>query len=411
MTSLVALMNKNGVAMAADSAASIGEGVKIFQTASKIFEFIPSHQIGMMTYGDANFCGIPWDIILNEYQMRIGDKPRETLESYVREFIDFLSNNSVLFTNETVEYNLHQYAIRQIYLLEKKLDEERKKARVKRLRKTQEEKLAVQVVTEEFSNIVCQNYLGHITADIASKFADDYLLDLQNAIKEYEQTQGEDYNDEVLQMLAKYSIDVMLRDCRWDDGSGIVFVGFGSRDIFPSLVELKFKGLFGNILAYKKEESIYVTQENPAQWKAFTQNAPILEFVYGMGPSVYNLLDKFFDTNLPEILKNATLALNPPFDLDEEAVGQLAHTIKKEFDDIEGNYLVYYSSTLLDVLQVLGLPELAAAAENLLNLVILRGKLSPAPETVGGPIDVAIISKLNGFKRIKQKSAEKMSSF
>jgi len=47
--------------------------------------------------------------------------------------------------------------------------------------------------------------------------------------------------------------------------------------------------------------------------------------------------------------------------------------------------------------------ELAVLAESLVNLTALKRRMSMAEETVGGPIDVAVISKGDGFIWIKRK--------
>ena len=47
--------------------------------------------------------------------------------------------------------------------------------------------------------------------------------------------------------------------------------------------------------------------------------------------------------------------------------------------------------------------ELAAMAEALVNLTKFRRRISQDRETVGGPIDVAVITKGDGFVWIKRK--------
>lgn len=47
--------------------------------------------------------------------------------------------------------------------------------------------------------------------------------------------------------------------------------------------------------------------------------------------------------------------------------------------------------------------ELAAAAEALVNLTSFKRRVSTEKETVGGPIDVAVITKSDGFIWIKRK--------
>ena len=47
--------------------------------------------------------------------------------------------------------------------------------------------------------------------------------------------------------------------------------------------------------------------------------------------------------------------------------------------------------------------ELAAMAESLVNITSFRQRVTPDTETVGGPIDVAVISRGDGFVWIKRK--------
>ena len=47
--------------------------------------------------------------------------------------------------------------------------------------------------------------------------------------------------------------------------------------------------------------------------------------------------------------------------------------------------------------------ELASMAESLVSITSFKRKVGKGSETVGGPIDVAIISKGNGFIWVKRK--------
>ena len=66
MTAEVAILNRIGVALAADSAATIGRGRggKIYSSADKLFQLSHSDPVGVMVYGNANFIGVPWETII-----------------------------------------------------------------------------------------------------------------------------------------------------------------------------------------------------------------------------------------------------------------------------------------------------------------------------------------------------------
>jgi hypothetical protein len=55
------------------------------------------------------------------------------------------------------------------------------------------------------------------------------------------------------------------------------------------------------------------------------------------------------------------------------------------------------------VISLLPKEELAILAESLINLESLSQRMSLNLETVGGPIDVAVISKNEGFEWVKRK--------
>jgi hypothetical protein len=92
MTAEIAIMNKLGVALAADSAATIGyqSGNKIYNSANKLFMLSAIHPIGIMIYGSAELTGVPWDTIVKLFRIHVGTQKFETLREYVDRFISFL---------------------------------------------------------------------------------------------------------------------------------------------------------------------------------------------------------------------------------------------------------------------------------------------------------------------------------
>ena len=62
-----------------------------------------------------------------------------------------------------------------------------------------------------------------------------------------------------------------------------------------------------------------------------------------------------------------------------------------------------HSSPIVEIVEYLPKEELAALAESLVNLTSLKRHVTRGAETVGGPIDVAVISRGDGFIWIKRK--------
>ncbi len=91
MTAEIAVLNKHGVALAADSAVTIGENSKVYNSANKLFQLSKHHPIGIMVYGNAEFMGVPWEIIIKQYRNVLDRKSFGALREYANDFFSYLA--------------------------------------------------------------------------------------------------------------------------------------------------------------------------------------------------------------------------------------------------------------------------------------------------------------------------------
>jgi len=80
-----------------------------------------------------------------------------------------------------------------------------------------------------------------------------------------------------------------------------------------------------------------------------------------------------------------------------------ATAIKELRNKLDRHKRTDYVDPVLDAVAALPKDELAAMAESLVSLTILKRRVSMTAETVGGAIDVALISKGDGLIWIKRK--------
>ena len=92
MTAQIGVINKKCVALATDSAVTIGRGnsQKAFNTAEKLFTISSTSPVGIMIYNNAEFIGIPWEIIIKDYKRQKGMQRFDTLKGYVNDFFAFV---------------------------------------------------------------------------------------------------------------------------------------------------------------------------------------------------------------------------------------------------------------------------------------------------------------------------------
>ena len=90
MSAGIIVMNKNAIAMAADSAVTIGDHAAIHNSANKLFALSMFEPIGAIIYANAQFMQVPMEIIIKQYKTELGKKNFSTLQEYVDDFVSFL---------------------------------------------------------------------------------------------------------------------------------------------------------------------------------------------------------------------------------------------------------------------------------------------------------------------------------
>src|SRR5262249_30350548 len=85
MTAEMAILNREAVALAADSAVTVSShrGQKIWNTANKLFALSKFEPVGIMVYGHADLCGVPWETIIKCYREERYNQSFKTLPEYV----------------------------------------------------------------------------------------------------------------------------------------------------------------------------------------------------------------------------------------------------------------------------------------------------------------------------------------
>lgn len=230
-----------------------------------------------------------------------------------------------------------------------------------------------------------------------------------------------DIDDEVI-LKSVELFKVLIKKDFFINDSGIVIAGYGENDIFPKLYSYNIEGIIDGRLRYKTYQQICIgcsEKENFSQATIipFAQQEMVHLFIEGIDPNVQN---KFYESiiNICNIIPDAVSQISSiilkdyEIDIDHQAIldkygadiddviKEVASEVKNDIDEFKSNE---YIQPLLSAISSLPKEELAALAETLVNLTSVKRKMSLGMETVGGPIDVALITKGEGFIWIKRK--------
>ena len=413
MTAEVAVMNKQAVALAADSAVTFRDelGQKIFTSASKIFTLSKYHPVGVMVYGSASIMGVPWETVIKTYRSQLKQKTFDNISDYAENLISFLSNDDFLsseFEEERfVRAAVYSYFDHIMNMIDQKL---------KRILKTEGEQKE-ESVKEVFSDTIQLHFdrwkktdpLPQVSSDWSDKFKKKYGKLIQEAkdhfFKNVPNVVSKQLTEIAIALFVKYPKGMVSSNT-----SGIVIAGFGTEDMFPVLVSYSIDGKVCGFMKYKKndEESTKIDFNNEAAIIAFAQKDMVETFMTGVDPNYQTALNdemhKLF-SSYPQVLVDSIDKLSTQEKNEQKSKLQdICNNSLSEFRNRLHAYQINLNvDPIMRVVNMLPKDELAAMAESLINLTSFKRRVSMEEETVGGPIDVTIISKGDGFIWIKRK--------
>lgn len=183
--------------------------------------------------------------------------------------------------------------------------------------------------------------------------------------------------------------------------TGLVFAGYGGDEIFPSFVHIEIYGHIGKTLLWKEVNRYAITHTNDALILPFAQSSMIDRFTDGFDQALMMNVSLGSMDSFNSIISDLQgFGIVIPAAVSDQIIAQ-RHT---EFVDAwkhknwEANF-----NPLRRVLNSLSVPEMGHLAGSLLVLEELRERVTSPSESIGGPIDVAAITKSEGMVWLKRK--------
>lgn len=407
MTAEIGVLNSNGLVLAADSALTMGniENLKIFNSGNKIFTLGSNHSIGMMIFGNIDFMGIPWEIIVKGFRNKIGDKALDTVKDYCTEFFNFVANMEEIYSTIQGEMLILGYAESVKNILEN----------------TTYEMTAEKFNLDDYQNAVQSKIpellkesekLKSITKKITVKaFTDAYGSKIDNVFQELFDTifLGTDIYNKVKANLYKIIRNYFYSDSYFPEiYTGLVIGGFGDDEIFPSLYQFDIAGVVDKIIK-KRLNVISIVSNEDSEGKCssaivpFAQQEMVHLLINGIAPDLQADLEQIiqlsFDTFIKELVAKQLLKKTKMEEIDK-VKSDIKDSLMETFDDVKKQR---FTEPILMIIDSMPKEELAILAETLVNMAAFKRKISLSMETVGGPVDVLLITKGEGAIWIKRK--------
>jgi len=419
MTSEVVLMNRQAVAMAADSAVTISGDryLKTYQSVDKLFPLVDGQPIAVMIYNNAEIMSTPWETVISLYREQTRGRPMETVAAYADDFMEFLSGNPDLFPADHQDTEFFKMVAVVYTVIAEEFDYQVAKFEQSNSGRTSDHVSAIfeYVVGQVHadyqrypddsprSNLPCfpdgmgeqvrRRYGGEI-----DQLLDSLLGSLRN---EYSGLQVNEGTKAKLREIGCYAV---TKDAFFEHYTGVVFAGFGSREKFPSMRSYLTSSVILGILKRKRDRAADINADSGPVFQPFAQDRMIRTFLTGMDQYLRMFI---FSESLKLSMGLVTDVVGRTPNLSDAqrdkifkdySQNNLQHALHEFFKSIDNYQYAVHTRPILRAVNSLPKKELGETAASLIKLNSFQQKVMNSVETVGGPIDVAVITRNGGLE-------------
>jgi len=269
----------------------------------------------------------------------------------------------------------------------------------------------IQLINIKSTEILKQVSRNEICPALEDYSIDEFLAYANNPLNQLFESQftqnGINLTDEIVNIIKSIIYHYFRMKEEYTGFTGLVFVGFGEDEIYPNLIPVDISLVVQNRLRYFINElkEAKISNEREGAIRPFAQTDVIDTILQGVDPKLEmsyfnnfrNLLNQY-NQEILRILGDANPQLSAQIrDLD---INSLSQDYMGSNNQIKStNFLI----PLMSAVSSLSKEDLAEMAESLIYLTYLKRRITFAEESVGGPVDVALISKGDGFIWIKRK--------
>lgn len=396
MPAEIALLNRAALAFAADSAATIrvGASQKIYDSAEKLFEFSRRQPIGLMIYNNVEYVDVPLDVIIRKHRSEcnkrfsaicnaadefleylekfdhtVEDEKKYLLSVLVSNFSKLQSDLTTRFRASSAKGKLRTFNFEREYL---------------RLVSEAHEEYTASALSEFLSDISFEEFdrVFGVVSETAARYALKYIPPAQ----------------EILQELRRYSFAIVKSSIGSEAFTGLVFGGFAKDDLFPTLCYRVIDGVyFNNLKVLLRAQADIEKNDDKAQMVAFAQTEMADRFIFGIDDDFQSKIGTYVQQAIDEVMK-----LKPrSFTVAQR--NSIKAAVMENFKGMVDKLKQEEHNDILDIVNFMSKKELAEMAHALVELTSKKRRFSKEQETVGGPIDVAIITRNEGFIWIRRK--------
>jgi hypothetical protein len=402
MTSQVILGNGHGIAIASDSAVTMGQR-RTYDTSEKIYPLPSPHALAVLHAGDVNFHGMPYSTIINSWIQTLGDVQLRFVDDYALSFRKFLVEELHVWCDP---------ATQNLDFIEA-MDGEFNRIwnRLKKENESVSLEVALSIWKSEIDGISGNEPYGkNLPEWVENKFKKVWISQHQGyagisdrADYWFDDVPRTSEIDELIQQYVRQSIarHYPLSD---ENYALLTFTGYGFKSLIPSALKLVLHGAIDDSIMWDQDD---------LEWASRNGSGFLLIELMGQCDAIYaflrgydNKLVKATESALSNAIKARTVANSNPETENEgkdssQSIASITESanLGEMIDDAFGTFAEKNSlGAFRGTVSGMPLATLSTTAKSLIDIQRLSLDIRGRMPTVGGPVKVGTITKTRGFE-------------
>lgn len=390
----VCVINRNGIALAADSAGTFTGRKMFYNTVNKVFKISQKNICGAIIYGNLSIYNVSVEQVLKEFSLYL-----DSLEE-ITDFYDIIPAFRAFIKSKNNYYKFNDSEVMPCQTLITALINDWG-TKIQSVINDGDATEKISDIINEFKNTIAASAKikdFDVKQHIDNTYRNYYNTEIIKAVPEIDSFK--DAKEELWNGICDYfNLQLNRED---SDVTGIFFAGYGKEDAYAKYIGIEVRTVVGGQLKFIQSRK-YEAHNNNAKIQPLAQDEIVYTFCKGISQDYIDLIPEqvsvIISKKIDSLSNNFTDAQKDEFkkqfaSINAEIKGHINQTVRK--DNID---------PLIESVKLIALPEMAFLAENLVNMTSLKRTycLDGQQQTVGGPTDVAVISKGDGFVWIKNK--------
>ncbi|WP_400253957.1 hypothetical protein [Methanobrevibacter smithii] len=387
MTSEIMILTPNAIALATDSAITI-DNRKIYNGVNKLFMLSNDPPMGIMTYNGARFFNIPFETIIKEFRSEINDKNITKTIDFKEEFEKYLQK---IPSKSPYKESFEDKLMKFIDIVSNEYDTFGKNDFFNRLMNVMLPLDSIKIVHD----------------NIQSEHIEKAKVEFKNLCSQFKYADKEE--DFIQRIFNLFIFEMFVKSF-----TGVVLSGFDEDRLFPIAYSFKIFYLYDGKFIWDDLKDYDILKNNiDVIVEVFAQDDVIKTFLTGIDDETRFHIVNFFNEINNNYTNELVNLINTNDNIDENSKNEIFNEINtfnaknkvlpikfnNFIDEVKGKNLI----PIFKSIGALPFDELSNLCESLIKVTSLKRKVQPDLETVGGDVDVAIITKGDGFIWTKRK--------